>query len=48
MSPRTLINWARKQTRYTPEYALQVAFLEKLNIDDSKTVREFYTKVFGA
>lgn len=48
MSPRTLINWARKQQRYDVSYALQVAFLEKLTPDDSKSVREFYTKVFGA
>lgn len=47
MSPRTLINWARKCNRYEPKYALTVAFLEKLNQDDSRSVMEFYTKVFG-
>jgi MoxR-like ATPase len=47
MSPRTLINWAKKCNRYEVKYALQVAFLEKLTPDDSKSVYEFYTKVFG-
>jgi cobaltochelatase CobS len=47
MSPRTLINWAKKCNRYEIKYALQVAFLEKLTPDDSKSVYEFYTKVFG-
>jgi len=47
MSPRTLINWARKQKRYDVEYALQVSFLEKLTAEDSKSVKELYTKVFG-
>jgi cobaltochelatase CobS len=47
MSPRTLINWARKCDRYPLDYALQVAFTEKLNPDDAKTVQEFYAKVFA-
>ena len=47
MSPRTLINWARKQKRYDTQYALQVSFLEKLTPDDCKSVSELYTKVFG-
>jgi cobaltochelatase CobS len=47
MSPRTLINWANKCQRYEVKYALQVAFLEKLTPDDSKSVYEFYSKVFG-
>ena len=47
MSPRTLINWARKQKRYDVEYALQVSFMEKLTAEDSKSVKELYTKVFG-
>lgn len=47
MSPRTLINWARKQKRYDAQYALQVSYLEKLTPDDSKSVSELYTKVFG-
>lgn len=47
MSPRTLINWARKQQRYDIKYALQVAFLEKLTPDDNRSVQELYTKVFS-
>jgi len=47
MSPRTLINWARKQQRYDVSYALQVSFMEKLTPDDAKSVQELYTKVFG-
>ena len=47
MSPRTLINWGRKQQRYDIKYALQVSFLEKLTPDDNKSVQELYNKVFG-
>ena len=47
MSPRTLINWARKCTRYNTSYALEMAFLNKLSPDDSKSVLEMYNKVFG-
>jgi MoxR-like ATPase len=47
ISPRTLINWARKQQRYDVQYALQVSYLEKLTPDDSKSVSELYAKVFG-
>ena len=47
MSPRTLINWARKCQRYDVKFALQTAFTEKLTPDDVKSVQEFYTKVFG-
>ena len=47
ISPRTLINWARKQKRYDVQYALQVSYLEKLTPDDSKSVSELFTKVFG-
>ena len=46
MSPRTLINWARKQTRYSVSYALQVSFTEKLTLDDAKSIQELYVKVF--
>ena len=46
MSPRTLINWARKQQRYHISYALQVCYLEKLTPDDAKSVTELYNKVF--
>ena len=47
MSPRTLINWSRKCSRYDVQYALQVSFTEKLNPDDAKTAQEFYAKVFA-
>ena len=47
MSPRTLINWGRKCKRYDNKYAFQVAFAEKLTLDDQKTAMEFYTKVYG-
>ena len=47
ISPRTLINWARKQKRYDVQYALQVSYLEKLTADDAKSVTELYTKVFS-
>lgn len=47
MSPRTLINWARKCKRYTPEYALNIAYVQKLLPDDQKSVMELYAKVFG-
>lgn len=47
MSPRTLINWARKCKRYTPEYALNVAYMQKLLLDDQKSAQELYAKVFG-
>ena len=47
MSPRTLINWARKCTRYNTSYALEMAFLNKLSADDTKSVLEMYNKVFG-
>jgi cobaltochelatase CobS len=48
MSPRTLINWGRKQQRYGVAFALEVSFLEKMLDDDAKSVRELFTKVFGA
>jgi len=47
VSPRTLINWARKQQRYDSKYALHVCYLEKLTPDDCKSALELYTKVFG-
>jgi cobaltochelatase CobS len=47
MSPRTLINWGNKTKRYDVKYAFQVAFLEKLTPDDTKSVMELYNKVFG-
>ena len=48
MSPRTLINWARKQKRYDRHHALSVAYLDKLSTDDGKSVSEMYVKVYGA
>jgi len=41
ISPRTLINWARKQQRYSTQYALQVCYLDKLTPDDSKSVLNY-------
>ena len=48
MSPRTLINWARKQERYNVQHALQVSYIEKLTPDDAKSALELYNTVFGA
>jgi MoxR-like ATPase len=48
VSPRTLINWAKKCQRYELSYALNVCYLCKLSADDSKSVLEMYNKVFGA
>lgn len=47
MSPRTLINWAKKSERYDVEYALSVAFLSKLREHDKALVKEFFAKVYG-
>lgn len=47
MSPRTLINWAKKSERYDVEYALSVAFMSKLREHDKALVKEFYAKVYG-
>ena len=47
MSPRTLINWARKTSRYSVRDAFRVSFGEKLNVDDERSVQEMYVKVFG-
>lgn len=47
MSPRTLINWARKTKRYSMRDAFRVAFGEKLIPDDERSVQEMYIKVFG-
>lgn len=48
ISPRTLINWAKKMERFGNVLdALQVAYLEKLSPDDSKSVQELYKKVFA-
>lgn len=48
MSPRTLINWARKSTYWgEPLMALKVAFFDKLISDDRKVVNEFIMKVYG-
>lgn len=48
MSPRTLINWARKTVNYGDyKVALQYCFLNKLRDNDKKVAGEFYSKVFG-
>lgn len=48
MSPRTLINWARKiETWGEPRIAFTIAFLDKLRDTDRKVVTELYAKVFG-
>lgn len=48
MSPRTLINWARKSIYWgEPLMALKVAFFDKLISDDKKVVNEFVMKVYG-
>lgn len=48
MSPRTLINWARKTKRYNVKDAFLVSFATKLTDDDKVSVNELYVKVFGA
>lgn len=48
MSPRTLINWARKATYWGDLIkGLQMSFFDKLTDDDRKVVNEFIIKVFG-
>lgn len=48
MSPRTLINWARKiETWGEPRMAFTIAFLDKMRESDRKVVTELYNKVFG-
>ena len=48
MSPRTLINWARKIQQYgSIRNALTFSFLNKLRDSDKKLASELYTKVFG-
>lgn len=47
ISPRTLINWARKMQRYDTLDAFNVAYASKLNQDDNRSVLELYTKCFG-
>lgn len=47
ISPRTLINWARKTRRYDIVDAFNVAFASKLNQDDNRSVMELYNKCFG-
>jgi cobaltochelatase CobS len=48
MSPRTLINWARKAARYDDvQYGLVVAFMDKLRDHDKALVKEFVGKVYG-
>ena len=47
ISPRTLINWARKMRRYSVQDSFKVAYAAKLNPDDTRSVMELYTKCFG-
>lgn len=48
MSPRTLINWARKSAYWgEPLVALRVCWFDKLINDDKKVVNEFIMKVYG-
>lgn len=48
MSPRSLINWARKTVNYgNYKVALQYCFWNKLRDSDKKIAMEMYTKVFG-
>lgn len=48
MSPRTLINWARKILVWGDvKIAFTIAFLDKLRDTDHKVVLELYSKVFG-
>lgn len=48
MSPRTLINWAKKTVVLGDQRrALVLAFTNKLRDSDRKIVSEFYSKVFG-
>ena len=48
MSPRTLINWARKSAYWgEPLLALKLCWFDKLISDDRKVVNEFVMKVYG-
>lgn len=48
MSPRTLINWAKKIVAYdSVPHALNLAFGNKLRESDRKVVGEHFQKVFG-
>ncbi len=48
MSPRTLINWARKTVNYgSYKTALNYCFVNKLRDGDKKVAQEVFTKVFG-
>lgn len=48
MSPRTLINWAKKIGVYGDvKHALSLAFINKLRDSDAKVVNEIYIKIFG-
>lgn len=49
MSPRTLINWGRKMTRFGDiRSALDISFMQKLSDDDRKVVSELFVKVFSS
>lgn len=47
MSPRTLINWGKKMSRYSPRMAFTIAYMDKCRDSDRPAVEELYTKVFG-
>ena len=48
MSPRTLINWARKINKHGPTVeCFNIAFCDKLRESDKKVVVELYKKVFA-
>jgi MoxR-like ATPase len=47
MSPRTLLSWGKKLTRYNPSTAFEVSYACKLVADDKQAAQEFFTKVFG-
>lgn len=49
MSPRTLLNWARKVEQWNGDVrlAFTIAFLDKMRDSERKVVIELYNKVFG-
>jgi cobaltochelatase CobS subunit len=49
MSPRTLLNWARKVDTWGGDVrlAFTIAFLDKLRDNERKVVNELFNKVFG-
>lgn len=48
MSPRTLINWGRKTVYWgEPLHALRIAFFDKLEEDDQKTMNDLIHKIYN-